>query len=70
VGRWEYVESVALAAIAAGADGLILEVHPEPEQALSDGQQSLKPERFAALVAKVRQLAPIVGRQVAEPQRV
>jgi len=70
VGRWEYVESVALAAIAAGADGLILEVHPEPEQALSDGQQSLKPERFAALVAKVRQLAPVVGRQVAEPQRV
>ncbi|GAB4421720.1 MAG: 3-deoxy-7-phosphoheptulonate synthase [Anaerolineae bacterium] len=70
VGRWEYVESVSLAAIAAGADGLILEVHPEPEQALSDGQQSLRPERFAELVAKVRQLAPVVGRQVAEPQRV
>ncbi len=68
VGRWEYVESVALAAIAAGADGLIVEVHPQPDQALSDGQQSLKPERFAELVAKVRQLAPIVGRQVAEPQ--
>lgn len=70
VGRWEYVESVSLAAIAAGADGLILEVHPQPDQALSDGQQSLKPERFAELVAKVRQLAPVVGRQVAEPQRV
>jgi 3-deoxy-7-phosphoheptulonate synthase len=70
VGRWEYVESVSLAAIAAGADGLILEVHPEPEQALSDGQQSLKPERFAELVTKVRQLAPVVGRRVAEPQRV
>ncbi len=68
VGRWEYVESVALAAIAAGADGLIVEVHPQPDQALSDGQQSLKPERFAELVAKVRQLAPVVGRQVAEPQ--
>lgn len=70
VGRWEYVESVSLAAIAAGADGLILEVHPQPDQALSDGQQSLKPERFAELVAKVRQLAPVVGRQVTEPQRV
>ncbi len=68
VGRWEYVESVALAAVAAGADGLIIEVHPQPEQALSDGQQSLRPERFAELVARVRQLAPVVGRQVAEPQ--
>lgn len=70
VGKWEYVESVALAAVAAGADGLILEVHPQPEIAQSDGQQSLKPERFAALVAKLRQLAPVVGRQVPEPQRV
>ena len=70
VGKWEYVESVSLAAVAAGADGLILEVHPQPEMAQSDGQQSLKPERFAALVAKLRQLAPVVGRQVPEPQRV
>ena len=70
VGKWEYVESVSLAAVAAGADGLILEVHPHPEMAQSDGQQSLKPERFAELVAKLRQLAPIVGRQVTEPQRV
>ncbi len=70
VGKWEYVESVALAAVAAGADGLILEVHSQPEMAQSDGQQSLKPERFAALVAKLRQLAPVVGRQVPEPQRV
>jgi len=70
VGKWEYVESVSLAAVAAGADGLILEVHPQPEMAQSDGQQSLKPERFAALVLKLRQLAPVVGRQVPEPQRV
>ncbi|MCL4237216.1 MAG: 3-deoxy-7-phosphoheptulonate synthase [Anaerolineae bacterium] len=70
VGKWEYVESVSLAAIAAGADGLILEVHPQPEMAQSDGQQSLKPERFAALVARLRQLAPIVERQVPQPQRV
>ncbi|MCZ7541961.1 MAG: 3-deoxy-7-phosphoheptulonate synthase [Anaerolineae bacterium] len=70
VGKWEYVESVSLAAVAAGADGLILEVHPQPEMAQSDGQQSLKPERFAALVARLRQLAPVVGRQVPQPQRV
>jgi 3-deoxy-7-phosphoheptulonate synthase len=66
VGKWEYVESVSLAAIAAGADGLILEVHQDPEQAASDGRQSLKPERFAALVQKVRQLAPIVNRSLPE----
>ncbi|MEW6580101.1 MAG: 3-deoxy-7-phosphoheptulonate synthase [Chloroflexota bacterium] len=70
VGKWEYVESVSLAAVAAGADGLILEVHPHPEMAQSDGQQSLKPERFAELVVKLRQLAPVVGRQVPEPQQV
>lgn len=62
-GKWEYVENVSLAAIAAGADGLILEVHHDPENAQSDGRQSLKPEKFAALVEKTRQLAPIVGRQ-------
>jgi 3-deoxy-7-phosphoheptulonate synthase len=64
-GKWEYVEAVSLAAIAAGADGLIIEAHLDPEMAASDGRQSLKPERFAALVQKARQLAPIVGRRVA-----
>lgn len=64
VGKWEYVESVAMAAIAAGADGVILEVHPNPEMAVSDGRQSLKPERFAALVEKLRKLAPVVDRRV------
>jgi 3-deoxy-7-phosphoheptulonate synthase len=64
-GKWEYVGAVAMAAIAAGADGLIIEVHPEPEIALSDGRQSLKPAKFAALVEKVRQLAPVVNRRVA-----
>ena len=68
VGKWEYVESVSMAAIAAGADGIIVEVHPRPEEALSDGRQSLKPERFAALVEKLRQLAPIVGRRVPETE--
>ncbi len=68
VGKWEYVESVAMAAVAAGADGVIVEVHPRPEEALSDGRQSLKPERFAEMVSKLRQLAPIVGRRVPEAE--
>jgi 3-deoxy-7-phosphoheptulonate synthase len=61
-GRWEYVMPVARAAIAAGADGLIIEVHPNPAEALSDGGQSLKPEKFAALVTQVRAIARDVGR--------
>src|SRR5262249_55482718 len=63
-GHWEYVESMALAAVAAGADGLIIEVHPRPEEALSDGPQSLKPDRFATLMSKVRRVAEALGRQV------
>jgi 3-deoxy-7-phosphoheptulonate synthase len=63
-GHWEYVEPMALAAVAAGADGLIIEVHPKPEEALSDGPQSLKPERFAALMGKVRRLAQALDRDV------
>jgi 3-deoxy-7-phosphoheptulonate synthase len=61
-GHWEYVTPVARAGIAAGADGLIVEVHQEPEKALSDGGQSLKPERFAELVRQVRAIARDVGR--------
>jgi 3-deoxy-7-phosphoheptulonate synthase len=61
-GRWEYIESLSKAAIAAGADGLIIEVHSDPEKALSDGQQSLKPERFADLVKKCRRIAEAVDR--------
>jgi len=61
-GHWEYVTPIARAAIAAGADGLIIEVHPNPEQALSDGAQSLKPERFAQLVRQVRAIARDVDR--------
>lgn len=63
-GRWEYIESLSKAAIAAGADGLIIEVHPDPETALSDGQQSLKPERFADLVGKCRRVAEAVDRTI------
>jgi 3-deoxy-7-phosphoheptulonate synthase len=61
-GRWEFVTAIARAAIAAGADGLIIEVHPNPEEALSDGAQSLKPERFAQLVRQVRAIARDVER--------
>ncbi|HPH97589.1 MAG TPA: 3-deoxy-7-phosphoheptulonate synthase [Anaerolineaceae bacterium] len=63
-GNWQYVSAVARAAVAAGADGLIVEVHQAPEQALSDGGQSLKPERFAAMVRQVRAIAEAVGRFV------
>jgi len=64
-GNWTYVTAVARSAIAAGADGLIVEVHPHPEEALSDGGQSLKPERFAELVTQIRRVAEAVGRQIA-----
>jgi 3-deoxy-7-phosphoheptulonate synthase len=62
IGMWDGVASMALAGIAAGADGVIIEVHPEPANALSDGFQSLKPERFRDLMEKMKQLAPIVDR--------
>ncbi len=61
-GKWEYVLAVARAGIAAGADGLIIEVHPHPDEALSDGAQSLKPEKFAQLVTEVKRVAEAVGR--------
>jgi 3-deoxy-7-phosphoheptulonate synthase len=63
-GHWEYVESMAMAAVAAGADGLIIEVHPKPEEALSDGPQSLKPDRFAHLMTRIRRVAEALDREV------
>ncbi len=60
----EFVEDMALAAVAAGADGLMIEVHPNPHEALSDGAQSLTPERFAALMARLRPVAQAVGREL------
>lgn len=63
-GYWQYVPAIARAAVAAGADGLIIEVHADPEKALSDGGQSLKPERFAELVQQIRMIAEAVGRTV------
>ena len=67
-GNWEYVSSIARAGIAAGADGLIVEVHPHPSQALSDGGQSLKPEVFAEMVRQVGLIAQAVGRKLAVPR--
>ena len=61
-GDAELVPAVALAGVAAGADGLIIEVHPDPARALSDGKQSLKPERFATLMEQLARLAPVVDR--------
>jgi 3-deoxy-7-phosphoheptulonate synthase len=63
-GKWELVESVSRAAIAAGADGLIVEVHPRPEEAVSDGAQSLKPSRFVELMRSLRPVAEAVGRSL------
>ena len=62
-GKWEYVAAIAKAGIAAGADGLIVEVHPNPAEAMSDGAQSLKPEKFAQLVRDVRRVAEAVERK-------
>ncbi|MCI0832071.1 MAG: 3-deoxy-7-phosphoheptulonate synthase, partial [Chloroflexi bacterium] len=64
-GAWYLVEPVALAAVAAGADGLMIEVHPEPDHALSDGAQSLTPKNFAKLVERTRTLAQALGRDLA-----
>jgi 3-deoxy-7-phosphoheptulonate synthase len=61
-GKWELVAPVARAAVAAGADGLIVEVHCDPAHALSDGAQSLKPDKFARLVQDVRHVAEAIGR--------
>jgi 3-deoxy-7-phosphoheptulonate synthase len=68
-GHADYVAAIARAGIAAGADGLIVEVHPDPAHAVSDGKQSLKPEKFAAMVRQVGQIAQIMGRGLAVAQR-
>jgi 3-deoxy-7-phosphoheptulonate synthase len=65
-GRRDKVAPMARAAVAAGADGLLVEVHPDPDRALSDGAQSLRPEQFQELMAQLRIIAPAVGRRVSE----
>jgi 3-deoxy-7-phosphoheptulonate synthase len=63
-GHWDLVAPMAKAAIAAGADGLLLEVHPEPAKAVSDGPQSLTPKRFKELMGELELVARAVGRNL------
>jgi 3-deoxy-7-phosphoheptulonate synthase len=63
-GKWGYVGPAAKAGVAAGADGLIIEVHSNPEEAMSDGEQSLYPETFAKLMVEIKKVARAVGREV------
>jgi 3-deoxy-7-phosphoheptulonate synthase len=63
-GEWKYVEAMALAAVAAGADGLMIEVHPNPHEAWSDGMQSLTPARFGRLMDRLRPVAAAIGREI------
>ncbi|NMA95177.1 MAG: 3-deoxy-7-phosphoheptulonate synthase, partial [Clostridiales bacterium] len=61
-GRWELVETLSKASVAAGTDGLMIEVHNDPENAFSDGEESLKPERFATLVKNIEKIALLEGK--------
>ena len=63
-GHWDLVAPMAKGAVACGADGLIIEVHPRPDEALSDGPQSLKPEKFTQLMRELRPVALAVGRDL------
>lgn len=63
-GRWNMVEAMSKASLACGADGIIVEVHNNPEFALSDGAQSLKPKRFEEMMKQLRQIAPIVSKRM------
>jgi 3-deoxy-7-phosphoheptulonate synthase len=64
VGKWDLVAPMAKAAVAAGADGLIIEVHTNPEEALSDGEQSLRPNDFKKLMQELKPIAAAVGREI------
>ncbi|MBP2666005.1 MAG: aroF 2 [Firmicutes bacterium] len=64
-GHWKLVRPMARAAVAAGADGLMIEVHPKPDEAMSDGMQSLTPENFTGLMEEVNKIAQAMGRNQA-----
>ncbi len=64
VGKWDLVAPMAKAAVAAGADALMIEVHTNPEEALSDGEQSLRPDLFAKLMRELKPIAEAVGREI------
>ena len=63
-GKWRYVQPMSRAAIAAGADGLIIEVHNNPSEAVCDGPQCITPDRFAATMSEVKMIAEVMGRTV------
>jgi 3-deoxy-7-phosphoheptulonate synthase len=63
-GKWRMVAPLAKASLVAGADGLMIEVHPKPSEALSDGPQSLTPQNFQTLMTELDRLAPIVGKSL------
>ena len=63
-GKYELVEPMSMAAVAAGADGLIIEVHNNPQKALCDGAQSLTPKHFASCMDKCRQIASVLNKKV------
>ncbi|TGE34312.1 3-deoxy-7-phosphoheptulonate synthase [Desulfosporosinus sp. Sb-LF] len=65
-GRWQLVQPMAKAALAAGADGLIVEVHPQPEKAVSDGKQSLTPEKFQVMMTQLARLSHALDRQLGD----
>ena len=69
-GRRDMVPQMARATVAAGGDGLLIEVHPNPDKAVSDGAQSLFPEQFSKLMDELRIIAPAVGRSIAQPAAV
>jgi 3-deoxy-7-phosphoheptulonate synthase len=68
IGKWRFVEPMARAAIAAGADGLLVEVHPNPAEALCDGPQSLTPENFSSMMQKLGDIARAMGRKMGKLQ--
>jgi 3-deoxy-7-phosphoheptulonate synthase len=64
VGKWDLVTPMSRAAVAVGADGLLIEVHTNPEEALSDGEQSLRPEAFKKLMGELKSIAAAIGREI------
>lgn len=64
IGKWRFVAPMARAAVAAGADGLLVEMHPNPAEALCDGPQSLTPANFNAMMEELRRIAAVMGRKM------
>ena len=66
-GHWDLVPAMAKAGVAAGADGLLIEVHPRPDEAVSDGAQSLRPDKFQTFMDELRPIVQAIGREIADP---